>query len=113
MTVKSEVYKDDDYYIVLVAHGKSNPLVRQDFVFTGLMHYCLRKEDGKLEIFDGLSDEFYTVDAQWEGVDEDAVNLLEAAAHWGHGARLDDHYFNTINLYADAVENDLVREALS
>lgn len=113
MTVKSEVYKDDDWYIVLVAHGSDNPLVRRDFVFTGLIHYCLREEDGKLEIFDGLSDEFYAVDEQWEGLAEDAVSLLEAAAHWNHGSRVDDHYFNTINLYADALENELVREALS
>ena len=113
MTTKSEVYKDDDGYAVLVAHGKDNPLVRQDFVFTGLMHYCLREEDGKFEIFDGLSDEFYTVDDQWEGLDKDAVSLLDAAYQWKHGSRLDDRYYNTINLYADALENELVREALS
>lgn len=113
MTVKSEVYKDEDYYVVLVAHGKSNPLVRRDFVFTGLMHYCLREEDGKFEIFDGLSNEFYTVDEQWEGVDEDAVSLLEAAAHWNHGSKVNDRYFSTIELYEAAMENELVREALS
>lgn len=107
------VYKDDDGYVVLVAHGSGNPLVRLGVELTGLLHYCLREEDGKLEIFDGSNDVFYTVDGWWEGLAEDAINLLEAAAHWNHGSKVDDRYFNTISLYEDVLKNDLVREALS
>lgn len=113
MLMRSCVYKDEDFYVVLVAHGSDSPLVRRDFVLTGLMHYCLESVDGKLEIFDGLSDEFYAVDDLWEGVDEVAAILLKDAARWGHGARLDDRYYDTISLYSEATENDLLREALS
>lgn len=113
MAAKSAVYKDEDYYVVLVAHGSDNPLVRRGFTLTGLLHYCLREEDGKFEIFDGLSDEFYTVDGWWDGLDEDAVSLLEAAYHRKHGSKVDDRYFKTICLYEEAQENELVREALS
>lgn len=109
----SVVYKDDDGYVVLVAHGSGNPLVRLGVELTGLLHYCLREADGKLEIFDGSNDVFYTVDDWWEGLDEDAINLLEAAAHWKHGSKVDSRYFNTINLYDEARKNELVREALS
>lgn len=113
MTSKSEVYKDDDGYVVLVAHGSGNPLVRLGVELTGLLHYCLREADGKLEIFDGTNDVFYTVDGWWEGLDAGAINLLEAADHWNHGSKVDDRYFKTIELYAEAQENVLVREALS
>ena len=113
MTTKSEVYKDDDGFVVLVSHGKSNPLVRLGVELTGLLHYCLREEDGKLEIFDGTNDVFYTVDGRWVGLAEDAVSLLEAAAHWNHGSKVDDRYFKTIELYEEAQKNVLVREALS
>ena len=109
----SVVYKDDDGYVVLVAHGSGNPLVRLGVELTGLLHYCLREADGKLEIFDGSNDVFYTVDGWWEGLDQGAINLLEAAAHWNHGSKVDDRYFNTISLYEDVLKNDLVREALS
>lgn len=113
MSKKNAVYKDEDYYFVLVAHGSDNPLVRLSVELTGLMHYCLREEDGKFEIFDGLSDEFYAVDGWWEGIDVDALNLLRHAAYENHGIKVNDYYFNTINLYADALGNELVREAMS
>ena len=109
----SVVYKDDDGYVVLVAHGSGNPLVRLGVELTGLLHYCLREADGKLEIFDGSNDVFYTVDAWWEGLDDEALSRLEAAALWNHGSKVDDRYFNTISLYEDVLKNDLVREALS
>lgn len=113
MTKRSVVYKDDDGYVILVAHGKDNPLVRLGVELTGLLHYCLREEDGRLEIFDGLTDVFYTVDGWWEGVDDTAVALLEVAALWGHGSKVDDRYFDAIKIYEDAQYNYLVREALS
>ena len=109
----SVVYKDDDGYVVLVAHGSGNPLVRLGVELTGLLHYCLREADGKLEIFDGLTDVFYAVDDWWEGLDEGAINLLEAAAHWGHGSKVDDRYFDAIKIYEDSQYYYLVREALS
>ena len=114
MAKRSVVYKDDDGYVILVAHGSGNPLVRLGVELTGLLHYCLSEEEGgKLEIFDGSNDVFYTVDGWWVGLDEDAINLLEAAAHWNHGSKVDARYFNTIDLYDKARKNDLVREALS
>lgn len=113
MTKRSVVYKDDDGYVILVAHGSGNPLVRLGVELTGLLHYCLSEEGGKLEIFDGSNDVFYTVDAWWEGLDDEALSLLEASAAWLHGSKVDDRYFDAIKLYEEAQKNDLVREALS
>lgn len=113
MTQRSAVYKDDDGYVILVAHGKDNPLVRLGFELTGLLHYCRSGETGKLEIFDGTNDVFYTMDGWWEGIDETALDMLDNAIIWGNAAKVDDRYFNAIELYASAVGNDLVREALS
>lgn len=113
MVARSAVYKDEDGYVILVAHGKDNPLERLGVKLTGLLHYCLREAGGKLQIFDGANGVFHAVDGWWEGLDEDAVTLLEASAYWDLGNKLDDRYFNTINLYDDALKNDLVREALA
>lgn len=109
----SVVYKDGHLYVTLVSHGSDRVLERLGFELSGLLHYCTGEDGKTLEIFDGTSGTFYEVDIWWNGVDQDAVRDLEDAVDRKFGAQLDDRYYEAIELYAKAVENELVREALA
>lgn len=113
MTERSVVYKDSDGYTILVAHGKNNPLKRLGVKLTGLIHYYIDADSGIFQFFDGANYVFYPLDAWWEGIDMEAYTQLSDSYQRKHGAKLDEQYFSTIELYASAVENDLVREALA
>ena len=113
MVQRSVVYADGDMYVILVSHSSDNPLRRGLFTLTGLLHYCVYsdRDIGSLEIFDGATDTFYRIDYEWDGVNWDIVeDLLDEEVG---GIAPDEEYYAAIDLYASAVENDLVKEALS
>lgn len=109
----TKIYEDGDGgYVALVAHGEGNEAERGDFSLYGLIHYCITGD--KVELFDGADGTFYEVDLKWNNLDWDVVNdLLDAEEGKMWTRKLDDAYYDTIRIYAEALENDLVRESLS
>lgn len=111
----SKVYKDQGGYSVLVAHSSENPVWRGHNVFlTGLLHYCQSGPDEDIEIFDGTDEVFYTVDWKWKGLHWQALGeLTDAADGTLEAVAPDKEYYDTIELYAGALGNELVRESLA
>lgn len=111
----SKIYKDEGGYTVLVAHSPEDPVWRGGTVFlTGLLHYCLSGPNEDIEIFDGTDEVFYTVDRKWEGLHWQALaELMDAAVGFSEAVAPDAEYYDAIELYAGALENELVREGLA
>lgn len=111
----SKVYKDGNGYVVLVAHSSENPVWRGEKVFlTGLLHYVIGRPEESVEIFDGSDEVFYTVDDRWQNLNWNALNdlLNEADGITDNAVDLDAEYYDAIELYADVLNNELVRESL-
>lgn len=107
------IYNDGEGgYVALVAHGTGNELTRGVVQVAGLIHYCL--SEGRLELFDGATEAFYSIDHNWDGIDWETVDGLYAAHYGDRTARkLDSAYYDAISLYGGVLDNDLVMESLS